>query len=659
MPMKLVGGTSLNTLARFLIAVALLLLTALPVCAAGKGIVLNFSDVDISTMVKFISDLTGRNFVLDERVKGKISVYSPSKLSADEAFAVFTSVLDLKGFSVVQTGRVYKIVPSAVAKQSGMKLLTGSERTPVNEAYVARVIALDRIPSQEAATFLQPVVSKDGYVASFGPANMLLVVDSAVNIQKVLDIIKTIDTDMRRDGAELVFLKHASADNVALIVREWLFGRDRSKSGAQTAQSQTQGQLITVGGLLVPDARLNAVIIFGSDADKEEIKKFIAMIDVMPPTSSSKINVYYLENADATDVGKVLETMIKGTSASTGTSQAITGQQQVSFEGSRISISPDKATNSLVIMASPADYQNLIQVIRKLDRRRRQVFVKALVAEVSLDKVRDIGLQLGVGGAGSDGTIAAAGVLDPFNFLGASNAQQQAVVKILSGLSNNVNFSGVLKLLDQNGAVNVLSTPNILTSDNKEAEIFVGENIPLLTSTTLSSTGLSQQSIERKDTGITLKITPQITEGEYIKLDIYQEISAVKNSKGEASDLVTTKRSAKTSVVVKDSDSVVIGGLIQTRDEENIEKIPLLGDIPLLGYLFKTKSTQRTKTNLIIILTPRIIRSGADMAAISGEQRDSFEDAVDRQVDLTRELRPGRTPDDRKTEPGAEPKGTP
>ncbi|NMC73930.1 MAG: type II secretion system secretin GspD [Geobacteraceae bacterium] len=657
--MKLVGGTSLNTLARFLIAVALLLLTALPVCAAGKGIVLNFSDVDISTMVKFISDLTGRNFVLDERVKGKISVYSPSKLSADEAFAVFTSVLDLKGFSVVQTGRVYKIVPSAVAKQSGMKLLTGSERTPVNEAYVARVIALDRIPSQEAATFLQPVVSKDGYVASFGPANMLLVVDSAVNIQKVLDIIKTIDTDMRRDGAELVFLKHASADNVALIVREWLFGRDRSKSGAQTAQSQTQGQLITVGGLLVPDARLNAVIIFGSDADKEEIKKFIAMIDVMPPTSSSKINVYYLENADATDVGKVLETMIKGTSASTGTSQAITGQQQVSFEGSRISISPDKATNSLVIMASPADYQNLIQVIRKLDRRRRQVFVKALVAEVSLDKVRDIGLQLGVGGAGSDGTIAAAGVLDPFNFLGASNAQQQAVVKILSGLSNNVNFSGVLKLLDQNGAVNVLSTPNILTSDNKEAEIFVGENIPLLTSTTLSSTGLSQQSIERKDTGITLKITPQITEGEYIKLDIYQEISAVKNSKGEASDLVTTKRSAKTSVVVKDSDSVVIGGLIQTRDEENIEKIPLLGDIPLLGYLFKTKSTQRTKTNLIIILTPRIIRSGADMAAISGEQRDSFEDAVDRQVDLTRELRPGRTPDDRKTEPGAEPKGTP
>jgi general secretion pathway protein D len=644
-----------------MIAVSLLLLTALPVSAAGKGIVLNFSDVDISTMVKFISDLTGKNFILDERVKGKISVYSPSKLSVDEAFSVFTSVLDLKGFTVVQVGRIYKIVPTTVAKQSGMKLFSGSERQPVNEGYVARVIALDRIPSQEAATFLQPVVSKDGYVASFGPANMLLVVDSALNIQKVLDIIKTIDSDMRRDGAELVFLKHASADNVADIVREWIFGRDRSnKSGVQTIQSQTRGQATSVGGLLVSDTRLNAVIIFGNDKDKAEIKEFIAMVDVVPPTSSSKINVYYLENADATDVGKVLESMIKGT---TTTSSAQTGiaQQQVAFEGSRISVTPDKATNSLVIMASPADYQNLLQVIQKLDRRRRQVFVKALIAEVSLDKVRDIGLQLGVGGAGTDGTIAAAGVLDPFNFIGASNAQQQAVVKILSGLANNVNFSGVLKLLDENGAVNVLSSPNILTSDNKEAEIFVGENIPLLTSTTLASSGLSQQSIERKDTGITLKITPQITEGEYIKLDIYQEISAVKNSKGEATDLVTTKRSAKTSVVVKDTDSVVIGGLIQNRDEENIQKIPILGDIPLLGYLFKTKSTQRTKTNLIILLTPRIIRSAADMAAVSDHQKRQFEATVpaETQINLDMHLNGAPLPSDKQINLDKELKGTP
>ncbi len=637
----------MKTIARTIVAAAFLVLAAMPVSASAKGIVLNFSDVDISTMVKFISDLTGKNFILDDRVKGKISVFSPSMLTREEAFNVFTSVLDLKGFSVVQTGRVYKIVPTSSAKQSGMKILSGKDRIPVNETYMARVIPLSRIPSQEAANFLQPVVSKDGYVASFGPANTLLVVDSALNIQKVLDIIKTIDGDLRRHGAELVFLKHASADNVANIVREWIYGRDRSnKSGVQTIQNQSySGQSAGVGGLLVPDNRLNAVIIFGSEQDKADIKQFIAMLDIAPPTSSSKINVYYLENADATDVSKVLDTMIKG-ATSGPSSHGTTAQQQVAFEGSRISIAPDKATNSIVIMASPNDYQNLIRVIQKLDRRRRQVFVKALVAEVSMDKAREIGMQLGVGAAGTDGTIAAAGLLDPFSFIGASNAQQQSVIKILEGFSKNVNFSAVLKMLDENGAVNVLSTPNILTSDNKEAEIFVGENVPFVSSTTLSSTGLSQQSVERKDTGITLKITPQITEGEYIKLDIYQEISAVKDSKGQAADLVTTKRSAKTSVVVKDTDSVVIGGLIQTRDEENIDKIPFLGDIPLLGYLFKTKTTERKKTNLIILLTPRIIRNAADMAEVSRHQKTQFETIVPSEtpLDLDKELRGGLLP---------------
>jgi general secretion pathway protein D len=616
-------------------AIILSVLFLMPGYGYAKGIVLNFSDVDISTMVKFISDLTGKNFIMDEKVKGKISVFSPSKISTDEAFNVFTSVLELKGFSVIKTGKFYKILPSSDAKQSGMKLLSGTERVPVNEAYVAQIIPLNRMPSKEAETFLKPVISKDGYVASFGPANSLLVVDSALNIQKVLDIVKALDSDMNREGAELVFLQHATADNIASIVQEWLYGRDQT-----TRSTQQQNQGGSVGGLLVPDARLNAVIIFGNDKDKEDIKKLIALVDVEPPTSSSKINVYYLENADATEVSKVLEGMFKTTSNAPVAAAKAGAPQQSAFEGTNISITPDKATNSLVIMASPTDYQNLTQVIKQLDRRRRQVFVKALIAEVSLDKLREIGTQLGVAGGGSDGTIAAAGVFDPFNFLGASNAQQKAVVAILQGLANNVNFSGALKLLDQNDAINVLSTPNILTSDNKEAEIFVGANVPFVSSTNLSSTGLSQQSIERKDTGITLRITPQITEGEYIKLDIYQEISAVKNSKGEAADLVTTKRSAKTSVVVKDSDTVVIGGLIQTRDEDVVNKIPILGDIPLLGYLFKTKSKSRQKTNLLIMLTPQIVRNAADMAVITQKQKCIFETrgSGNKNIDLDKEL---------------------
>lgn len=608
-----------------LASAALLISLLAPVPALAKGVVLNFSDVDIATMVKFISDLTGKNFVMDERVKGKISVYSPSKLSSDEAFSVFTSVLELKGFTVVPAGKVYKIIPTAQAKQSGMKLLTEKERVPVSDAYVARIIPLERISAQEAVTFLQPIVSKDGYIAAFGANNMLMVVDSALNIQKLTGILARIDSSQKREGTETIFLKNASADSVATVIREWLGGKGGRPAG-QAGQQATSA----AGVLVIPDSRLNAIIISGSDGDKEDIKQLVALMDVVPPTTSSKINVYYLENADATEVGKVLDGIIKGVPApgQPGGAAAIPGQSP--FEGGKISVTPDKATNSLVIMASPADYQNLLQVIQKLDKRRRQVFVQAVIAEVSLDKAKELGLQISVSGGGVSGNTAGAGVFDPFSFLSGSTPQQTAIVEVLSGLaeSSNLQLGGILKALASNGAVNVLSTPNILTSDNKEAEIFVGENVPFLTQTNLTSTGLSQQSIERKDTGITLRITPQISEGEFVKLDIYQEISAVKDNIGQAQDLITTKRSAKTAVVVKDKDTVVIGGLIQDRDTETVNKIPILGDIPLLGWLFKTKSTRREKTNLMIVLTPRIIRGAQEMAEVSDLQKGTFNDAV-------------------------------
>lgn len=625
-----------------LASAALILSLLAPVPALAKGVILNFNDVDIATMVKFVSDLTGKNFVMDERVKGKISVYSPTKLTTEEAFNVFTSVLELKGFTVVPAGKVYKIVPTATAKQAGMRLVTEKERLPVSDAYVARVIPLDRISSQEAVAFLQPLVSKDGYIASFGTSNMLLVVDSALNIQKLTGILALIDTPQKREGAEIVFLKNAAADSVANVIREWLGGKDRTPRAAAPGQPGQAAATSVSGALILPDSRLNALIIFGSERDKEDIKKLIEMVDVSPPTGNSKINVYYLENADATEVAKVLDALIKGTSAIPGQPAAAAVPMQSAFEGGKISVTPDKATNSLVVMASPADYQNLLQVIRQIDKRRRQVFVQAVIAEVSLDKLKEVGVQLGITGGGVTGNTAAAGAFDPFNFVGAADPAQALIFSVLKGLAGNTNMqvAGNLKALFTNGAVNVLSTPNILTSDNKEAEIFVGENVPFLTQTNLSSTGLSQQSIERKDTGITLRLTPQISEGEYVKLDIYQEISAVKENKGQANDLVTTKRSAKTSVVVKDKDTVVIGGLIQDRDTESVNKVPLLGDIPLLGWLFKTKSSRREKTNLMIVLTPRIIRGAAEMTDVTDLQKGKFGEALklDAPFDLEREL---------------------
>uniref|UniRef100_C6E067 General secretion pathway protein D n=1 Tax=Geobacter sp. (strain M21) TaxID=443144 RepID=C6E067_GEOSM len=606
------------------ITAMLMFLLAAPTLVFAKGVVLNFTDVDIATMVKFVSDLTGKNFIMDDRVKGKISVFSPAKLSNDEAYNVFTSVLELKGFTVVPAGKVLKIVPTASARQSGMKVLSEGERGVVNDSYQARVIQLEHVAPQEAVAFLQPLVSRDGQISPFGAANMILVVDSAFNIQKVLGILKHIDTDQVREGAELVFLKNAAADSVATLVKDWMGGKSSKLPGAAATNASST---------VVADNRLNALIIFGSDKDKADVKKLIALVDVVPPTTSSKVNVYYLENAEAAEVAKVLDGLLKGTAATPApvAGAAATAPQQAIFEGGKITITPDKSTNSLVIMASPTDYQNLLQVIQKLDRRSRQVFVQAMIAEVSANKAKELGVQWGVIAGASNGTLSTVGTFDPFGAVaGLSGALQLADTLGITPPDGGVAlFPATLKALHSNGALNVLSTPNIMTSDNKEAEIFVGENVPFLSGTNLTSTGLSQQSIERKDTGIILKIKPQISEGEYIKLDIYQEISAVKDF-GTATNpnLGSTKRSAKTSVVVKNTDTVIIGGLIQDTDQVTESKIPLLGDIPLLGWLFKTKRTTRDKTNLLIMLTPRIIKDARDMAEVSINQRNSFSDAV-------------------------------
>ena len=370
------------------------LLTLLsPLPAAAKGVILNFADVDIATMVKFISDLTGKNFVMDERVKGKISVYSPAKLSNEEAFNVFTSVLELKGFTLIQSGKVFKIVPTSAAKQSGTTLYSGMEKSPVNESYVARLINLENIPAAEAMTFLQPVVSKDGHISAFGPSNMLLVVDSSFNLQKVLAIVRMIDSEQRREMPEVLYLKSAGADTVAKMLQDWV--GSRAKQPGQAAQTAPS----VVGTTIVPDVRLNALLVFGSEKDKEEIRQLVTLVDVAPPTSSGKVNVYYLENADATEVAKVLDGVVKGISATPQPGQPAAAQTSP-FEGGKITITPDKATNSLVIMASPTDYQNLLQVVQKLDRKRRQVFVQASIVEVSLDKAKELGVQWGFfGGA--------------------------------------------------------------------------------------------------------------------------------------------------------------------------------------------------------------------------------------------------------------------
>ncbi|MBI5644324.1 MAG: type II secretion system secretin GspD [Deltaproteobacteria bacterium] len=585
----------------------------------AEKITLNFVDVEISSLVKIMSEITGRNFLHDEALKGKITIIAPAKLTSDEALSLFISALELKNFTVIQTGSAYKIIPSSQAKQSGTRVLRDVERAKADE-YIVRLIPLEYISTQEAFPVIQPLISRNGQVSTFGTRNALLVVDTAQNIEKILKILASVDSPPVTGAPDIIYLRYSQSEAISQILKK----EEQRRLGVRRPGESNGESTIT------PDSRLNAIILSGGQNERVFFRRFIEILDVPPPEASSRINVYYLENADAEDLGKVLDSLLRGaapTGAAApagGASQALPLTQELT---GRVSVTPDKATNSLIIMASHADYQNLVQVIQKLDRRPKQVFVEAMITEVSVEKAIDLGTKFRIAAEKDGSPIAIGGVgtvdsssiqsiltgLAGFTVGGLGNFVTVPVTNS-DGTTTNLSapgFAALFSLSDFKNVVNVLSTPHILTSDNSDAEIVVGENVPFLSKLERESSTTGQpvlQSIERRDVGIRLKIKPKISEGDFVKLDIYQEISAISTtSVSGAADLITTKRSAKTMVVVKNNQTVVIGGLIQNKNSNTMTKVPLLGDIPFLGWLFKTKSDENLKTNLLVFITPYII----------------------------------------------------
>ncbi|MGC2063583.1 MAG: type II secretion system secretin GspD [Thermodesulfovibrionales bacterium] len=657
--MRFLPGTASRFMVCVLLLIAVIVLLYLPQPVAADSrissenkksnkVTFNFVDVDLPAVAKFISEITGKNFIFDERVKGKITIIAPSKLSADDAYTLFTAVLEVKGFTVVPAGvDAFKIIPSIEAKQRGLEISTEGPLT--NEGYIARLISPKYISADDAIKFFQPLISKDGHIAVFGPGNLLLVIDSGLNIEKVLSLMELIDKPSLTDMPEVVLLKYSSSDTVVKILNEGLGkGKTRGVPGQQaTADTATA----------VSDQRLNAVILFGDRTGRESMKVLIRLIDTPSPEAQGRINVYFLENADATELAKVLEGMIRGMQAARQGIPGVAAAPASPFEAAGgITITPDKATNSIVIAASPADFQNLSQILKQLDKRRKQVFVEAMIIEATIDKLIDIGAKwratakhngdpVLIGGVGQIDSAALQSVISGlagFTLGGMGSFMNIPLTSIINGqpTTSNLNvpgFAALFSLSEFKDSVNVLSTPQILTSDNKEAEIVVGENVPFIgkreRDLTTSSTVLS--SIERKDVGITLRITPQITEGDYVKLDIFQEISSLKQDSETILTTIgptTTKRSTKTSVVVKDNNTVVIGGLIQEKDDVNVTKIPVLGDIPVLGYLFKQKTVGKTKTNLLVFLTPHIVKEADTLVAITSSKQREFAVSQNRYV---------------------------
>ncbi len=598
-----------------------------------REITINYVDVELSSIIRILSEMTGKNFIYDESLRGKVTIIAPEKLNKDEALSLFVSALELKNFTMVSSGDSYKIIPSATVKTSNTRVLNNGEKARPDE-YIVRLIPLKYTPAQEAYAAIAPLISRNGQISVFGARNSLLVVDTAQNVEKVLSILASVDTVAAKEDPEIIYLKNAKAEDIVERLRQ----EEQKRTGRRAnAQDPSSDMNITF------DSRLNAVILSDEIPDKGFYRRFIALLDVLAPESSNRINVYYLENAEAENLSKVLGDLTRQEGAP-GAPPALKAATQ-EFTG-RIVITPDKDTNALIIMASPSDYSNLMQVIRLLDRRPKQVFVEAMITEVKIDKAIELGtkFRLTAEKGGSPVLIGGVGTVDESAF--------QTILSGLAGLSigglgnfitvpvthadgtvTNLTapgFAALFSLTEFKDIVNVLSTPHILTSDNSDAEIMVGENVPFLSQLERGSSTTSQpllQSIERKDVGIRLKIKPKISEGDFVKLDIYQEISAIApTTTAGASDLITTKRSADTTVVVKDRQTVVIGGLIQNKTVKDVTKVPILGDIPILGWLFKSSRDQNQKTNLLVFITPYIIDDFRDLDELRKVKEKEFEE---------------------------------
>ena len=646
---------------RYLLLILLLLVGHIPCSLAapteGKSaaeaemlVTLDFQDVDLIDMINTISELTGKNFVYDESVRGKVSVVSPKPVSVDEAFQLFSTVLNIKGYTIIPSGRVNKIVATRSAKEENLPVTTGRS---YGEQYVTRLIKLKNLNAEGAVdTILRPLIPKTSHVVAHAASNTVVITDSAANIERLMKILTALDRSWDGEKVEIVTLQHSDAEEITALVMQILeggtAGAGDGKRGAQNAANQKSQQ-----GQVLPYERSNKLLLQGDEGFIARVKELISRLDEKTDQARNGVYVYYLENADAEELAETLNKVVSGSQAQQAT-QTAAGKAAAGGEGvfGELVITADKPTNSIIVNAAREDYEKIHSIVAQLDVKRKQVFVEALILEVSMDALLELGASLqGAVDVGSDSVAFGTsnqsdGGLEQFvpdSDTGVPSVLSAAVDGILlGGLFNPITtvingeevtipaLSALIQLSQSDNNLNVLSAPRLLTSDNEEAEIVVGSNVPIITSKSKDNDGNPINSVERKDVALTLKFTPQITEGDLVRLKIYQEISDLaptSQSVGTVDEVgpTFTTRKLSNSIVAKDGKTVVLGGLFQTTRQEIRSKVPLLGDIPLLGYLFRSKSEQEEKTSLLIFITPRVIRSSEDLERITLQNRKSLE----------------------------------
>jgi general secretion pathway protein D len=602
--------TSVLRLFRRSAAAAVLGFALAGTAGAQETATLNFEDAEISAVIATVSEITGKNFIVDPRVKGKVTVLSPTPLTPDAVYEAFLSILQVHGFAAVPVGDVIKIVPEAEARQGGAR----AQARIASDDIITRVIAIENVSAVQLVPILRPLVPQYGHLAAYPGSNMLIISDRASNVDRIESIIRRIDQTGDRE-IEVIKLENAAAAEVVRLVSS--LTQDAKKTDPTASQVS-----------VVADERTNSVLIGGDKSQRLAVRAMIAQLDTATDTEGYT-QVVYLRYAEAEQLAPVLEgyaaqasQAAAGSGGAPGTAAAPTSRSGGQNE---YRIIPEPGTNSLVITAPPKTMRALRSVIEQLDIRRAQVLVEAIIAEVSDSKSRELGVDLA---AFEEGRIAFASILNPSTLTAIGTAAatggsplsllSQGMVAGVGGESGGTSIAAIIKALAGDGKTNILSTPSLVTMDNEEAEISVGQEVPFLTgSFTNTGTGGGTgtvnpfQTIERKDVGLTLKITPQINEGDNIKLKIEQEVSSLTASSLRAVDLITNKRTLNTSVSVNSGDILVLGGLIDDQVVENKSQVPVLGSIPFFGELFKSRKVTKDKRNLMIFIRPTVLREPA------------------------------------------------
>ncbi|MFP4039399.1 MAG: type II secretion system secretin GspD [Desulfosudaceae bacterium] len=596
----------------------------------------DFNDVELTVFIKFISEITNKNFIIDDKVREKVTVISPSKISIKEAYQVFESVLEVYGYTTVESGQATKIVKSVDARTKSIATGLKDASTEAEDRVVTQIIPLTYADPEEVKKVLVPLISKTGVVLSYPSTNMLIVTDVLSNIKRLQKIIDVIDVTGIGRQLKVIPLEYADAAKLVSIM-EHVFedeaGRGR-KSGSQS------------GIKLIAAERANAVVVLASQAELKQVKKLVGMLDKEVPQGKERIHVHYLKNADAEEMAEVLMNLPQDKDGEGA------GAARAPVISKDVRINADSATNSLIIMAERSDYRVLRDIIEKLDIPRSMVYIECLIMEVSVDSDFNLGMEWmamndgtydGKTGAygGGFGGASETGYSNVFNLVAPSNEAGLGTLPpgfslgafgeaIKIGDVTFPNVAAIAQAYKKDKDVHILSTPQIMTTNNTEASITVGKNIPYLTKVGTTASTETYSNYEYKDVGISLKIRPQINENRLIRLDLTQEVTRLDQLTTVSDERpATLKRTIETNVIVHDQHTIVIGGLIDDSMSNVEHKVPCLGDVPLLGWLFKGISDSREKSNLFVFLTPRVIKSFDEAEDVVEDKRTNIENLRD------------------------------